>query len=149
MLSQLAVEIDLDSFLYLSRGEAKDPSSKARQYILANAFEAVIGSIYLDQGYDIANEFVSKLLLPRLDEIVTLRLDIDPKSRFQEIAQEQWKTTPHYQVLEEAGPDHAKRFKIGVYLGNRLVAEGQGESKQEAQVDAAQNALASIDKTDN
>ncbi len=141
MLAQIAGDIKLNDLLYLSRGEAKDASGKARQYILANAFEALIGAIYLDQGYKVAETFLNTYLIPRLPEIIEKRLDIDPKSRFQEIAQEKVKTTPHYEVLEESGPDHAKWFKMGLYIGKELVVTGEGESKQEAQVDAAQKGL--------
>lgn len=141
MLAQIASDIDINDFLFLSRGEAKDASGKARQYILANAFEALIGAIYLDQGYKVAEQFLQTHLIPKLPEIIEKRLDIDPKSRFQEIAQDKMKTTPHYEVLEETGPDHAKWFKIGLYIGKELVTTGEGESKQEAQVNAAQNGL--------
>ncbi|MEK7102853.1 MAG: ribonuclease III [Patescibacteria group bacterium] len=141
MLAQIAGDIKLNDLLYLSRGEAKDASGKARQYILANAFEALIGAIYLDQGYAVVATFLNTYLIPRLPEIIEKRLDVDPKSRFQEIAQEKTKTTPHYEVLEETGPDHAKWFKMGLYIGKELVVTGEGESKQEAQVDAAQKGL--------
>lgn len=141
MLAQIAGEIQLNNLLYLSRGEAKDASGKARQYILANAFEALIGAIYLDQGYGTTETFLKSYLIPRLPEIIEKRLDVDPKSRFQEIAQDKTKTTPHYEVLEETGPDHAKWFKMGLYIGKELVVTGEGESKQEAQVDAAQKGL--------
>lgn len=141
MLSEVARDLKLEDFLYLSRGEAKDSQSKARQFILANALEAVIGAIYLDQGYEAAQIFIKRILLSKLDYIVEHRLFIDPKSRFQEIVQEKFTVTPVYQVLEETGPDHAKWFKVGVYLGDELVATGEGSSKQEAQVEAAENAL--------
>lgn len=144
MLAQLATELDLDSLLYLSRGESKDASSKARGYILANAFEALIGAVYLDQGYAAADAFIAKQLFPKLAGILQDRLDVDPKSRFQELAQEQHKVTPHYQVLEESGPDHAKVFKIAVMLGTKTIATGEGQSKQEAQVDAAKRALETL-----
>ncbi|MDP2656549.1 MAG: ribonuclease III [bacterium] len=141
MLAQIAGDIDINDCLYLSRGEAKDATGKARQYILANAFESLIGAIYLDQGYKSTEKFLHTYLIPRLPEIIEKHLDVDPKSRFQEIAQEQTKITPHYDVLEETGPDHAKWFKMGLYIGKDLVATGEGESKQEAQVDAARNGL--------
>jgi ribonuclease-3 len=141
MLSELAVELDLDDYLFLSRGEAKDKNSKARQSILADAFEAVIGAIYLDQGFKVAKEMIEKKLLARLPEIIKNQLYLDPKSKFQEIAQERSSITPTYKVLEESGPDHNKHFKVGVYLGKDFVAYGEGTSKQEAQLDAAQNAL--------
>ncbi|MDO8571465.1 MAG: ribonuclease III [bacterium] len=141
MLASIAQELDIEPLLYLSRGEAKDVGSKGRQYILTNALEALIGAIYIDQGYTVAEKFIHTYVIPRLAGIFEYRLDVDPKSHFQEIAQEHARVTPHYDVLEEKGPDHAKWFKVGVFLGKELVATGEGTSKQEAQVQAAQNAL--------
>ncbi len=142
MLSELAAEINVEEYLYLSKGEAKEKGSKARQYILANAFESVIGAIYLDQGIEVAGDFIHRVVLPKLPYILEHGLYLDPKSRFQEASQDKFGVTPNYKVLDEHGPDHAKLFKIGIYLGNELVATGEGSSKQEAQVSAAQNALA-------
>jgi ribonuclease-3 len=142
MLSEVAREIELDKYLYLSKGEAKESAdSKARQYILANAFEAVAGAIYLDQGYVVARDFIKKFLIAKLPYILKHELYLDPKSKFQEVAQEKFGVTPAYKVLEEVGPDHAKRFKVGVYLEKELVATGEGLSKQEAQVEAALSGL--------
>lgn len=141
MLSKIAQELELEEFLLLSRGEARDKGSKARQFILANAFEAVIGAIYLDGGYDTCKKFIEKCLLPQLPHILKHKLYQDPKSRFQEVAQEVVGVTPNYRVLEESGPDHAKTFIVGVFLGSELVAKGEGTSKQEAQVEAAAKAL--------
>lgn len=140
-LSVLAQQLGVEPYLYLSRGEEKDANSKARRYILANAMEAIIGAIYLDSGWDASKEFITKHILSQLEGILEKRLYVDPKSRFQEAAQSQLAVTPSYKVLEESGPDHNKVFKIGVYLGKELVAEGEGSSKQEAQISAAQNAL--------
>ncbi len=125
----------------LSKGESKDSASKARQYILADAFEAIIGAIYLDQGMKASKKFIEKKLLSKLAYILEHKLYLDPKSRFQEAAQEKHGVTPSYRVLEESGPDHAKHFVIGVYLGDELVAKGEGMSKQEAQVAAAERAI--------
>lgn len=141
ILSQLARELALDEYLYLSKGEGKDSESKARQYILANAFEALIGAIHLDRGYDEAKQFIHSIVLVQLPNILEQHLDVDPKSRFQELAQEKMKITPRYDVLKMEGPDHAKWFTVGVYLGADLVATGEGSSKQEAQVEAAKQAL--------
>ena len=141
-LSALAQSLGVEPYLYLSRGEEKDVNSKARRYILANAMEAIIGASYLDFGWDEAKVFVTDHVLSQLQGILDSRSYADPKSLFQEAAQSKMATTPSYKVLEESGPDHAKIFKIGVYLGKELVAEGQGSSKQEAQVDAARQALA-------
>ncbi len=140
-LAVIAREIQIEEYLYLSHGEAKDSQSKARQYILANAFEALIGAIYLDQGYDAAKKFIDRFVLVKLPYILEHSLHLDPKSRFQEAAQEFAGVTPTYRVLEEQGPDHAKQFKVGIYLGDELVAYGTGTSKQEAQIAAAQAAL--------
>ena len=137
MLARVAEEINLEKYLYLSKGEAKDKNSKARQYIIANAVEALIGGIYLDQGIKKASEFVHKYMLSKLDDILENKLYLDPKSKFQELSQEKEKITPHYRVLGESGPDHDKIFEVGLYLEEELVAKGQGSSKQEAQVDAA------------
>jgi ribonuclease-3 len=140
-LSDLASSLGVEPYLYLSRGEEKDVNSKARRYILANAMEAIIGAIYLDFGWDQAREFITERVLSQLDGILASRSYADPKSLFQEAAQSKMATTPNYKVLEESGPDHNKIFKIGVYLGKELIAEGHGSSKQEAQVDAAKQAL--------
>ncbi len=141
MLAKLAGKLTLGEYLYLSRGEAKDKDSKARNYILANTIEAVIGAVYLDRGLKIAKEFVIKILTPELPHILSNQLYLDPKSKFQEIAQEKLKVTPTYKVLSESGPDHNKKFQVGVYLNENLVASGSGSSKQEAQVKAAELAL--------
>jgi ribonuclease-3 len=141
MLAQVATELDIEEALHMSKGEEKDANSKARQYILANAMESVIGAIYLDQGYEVARDFILRVIVKHLNEILEKQLHKDPKSRFQEVAQEVVGITPTYKVLAESGPDHAKEFKIGLYLGKELVAQGEGSSKQEAQVDAAQKGL--------
>ena len=141
MLSVIAEETKLEDFLYLSRGEAKDTNSKARQYILANAVEAVIGAIYLDQGIATAKKFIKARIISKLDDILEKKLYVDPKSKFQEKAQEVYSITPHYKVLSETGPDHAKVFEVGLYLGDELIAKGVGSSKQEAQIQAAANGV--------
>lgn len=141
-LSDIAQSLGVDSFIYLSRGEAKDANSKARASILANAFEAIIGALYQDQGFDACREFVGRFVLPRLPYIIENKLYIDPKSRLQELSQEQRGITPTYRVLEEWGPDHNKNFRIAVFLDKEEVAVGEGASKQEAQVKAAEAALA-------
>ncbi|MFA6171487.1 MAG: ribonuclease III [Patescibacteria group bacterium] len=141
MLADISGELQIEDFLYLSRGEAKDKNTKARRYILANAVEALIGAIYLDQGTKVTEKFIKKRILSKLDHILENELYLDPKSRFQEKAQELYGITPHYKVLGESGPDHAKIFEIGLYLGEELVAKGKGSSKQEAQVEAARKGL--------
>jgi len=137
MLALVASEIKLENYLYLSKGESKDKDSKARQYIIANAVEALIGGIYLDQGIESATQFVHRYMISKLENILENQLYLDPKSKFQELAQEKMKTTPHYRVLSEIGPDHEKTFEVGLFLGDDLVSKGVGTSKQEAQVDAA------------
>lgn len=140
MLSEVAVEIGINDFLLLSRGEAKDVG-RARHYILANTFEALIGAIYLDQGYRSAEDFIHRVLTPHLEEVLSKKLYKDPKSLFQEQAQERVGITPNYEVQREWGPDHDKHFVVGVFLEKELVAEGEGPSKQIAQEEAARNGL--------
>lgn len=140
MLATISQDLGFNEFLLLSRGEEKE-MGKARQYILANTFESFIGAVYLDQGYRTCQEFIEKYLLVKLPEIIKKGLYKDVKSRFQEEAQERAKLTPVYKVLEEWGPDHAKHFIVGVFLGEELVAKGEGSSKQEGEEDAAREAL--------
>ncbi|MBI4225327.1 MAG: ribonuclease III [Candidatus Sungbacteria bacterium] len=140
MLAEVAGDIELNAFMLLSRGEAKDVG-RARQYILANAMEALIGAIYLDQGYGVVKDFLMRFVMPRLSEVLEKKLYKDPKSLFQEEAQERVGITPTYEVLREWGPDHDKHFVVGVYLGEELVAEGEGASKQTGQEEAARLGL--------
>ena len=140
-LSAIAGSIGMDDYLLLSRGEAKD-KGRARQMLLANALEALVGAIYLDQGYEAAQVFLEKRLFPKIDEIVQKGLWQDSKSSLQENAQETEGVTPSYKVMREWGPDHDKHFTVGVYIKERLVAEGEGKSKQEAEQAAAHKALA-------
>lgn len=137
MLYQVASDIGIEKFIMLSKGEAKDTNSKARQYILSNSIEALIGAIYLDQGIDLAKKFVMSKIISNLDSIIKSKSYLDPKSRFQESSQEIVGITPVYRVLKEEGPDHDKQFTVGLFLEEELVAIGSGKSKQEAQVDAA------------
>src|SRR3989344_1484917 len=139
-LSEVASEIGMNDYLLLSRGEAKD-TGRARGILLANAIEALIGAIYLDQGYEAAEMFIEKFLFPKMDEIMKKKLWRDPKSTLQEKAQEAEGATPHYAVVRETGPDHDKQFIVGVYVKDMLLAQGSGKSKQEAEEDAARNAL--------
>ena len=139
-ISDAATTWGMNDYLLLSKGEAKD-TGRARQYILANTFEAVIGSIFLDQGYDASKVFIGKSLFASLDEIVGQRLWQDAKSKFQEEAQERLGITPNYEVIKETGPDHDKNFEVGVYTGSDLIASGVGRSKQDAEQAAAEAAL--------
>lgn len=140
IISEVATSIGMNDYLLLSKGEAKD-SGKARQYILANTYEAYVGAVYLDQGYDEVDKFIHQTLLPKTDEIVSKKLWRDAKSLVQEKAQEFVNVTPAYKVLSENGPDHDKHFTVGIYFGVSLIAEGKGKSKQEAEQKAAEAAL--------
>lgn len=141
-LIKVAEHLGLNDFILLSKGEAKD-TGRARSVILANAVEAVIGAIYIDQGYNSAANFISGHVLEVIDieEIVKKKSWIDAKSRFQEMAQEKQGTTPSYKTLNETGPDHDKKFTLGVFLKDIQVASGSGQSKQEAEQQAAEKAL--------
>lgn len=139
-LAESAKLLGLNDMLLLSKGEAKD-TGRARDIILANAFEAVLGAIYLDQGYDAAEAFVARTLYPKIDSIIENKAYQDAKSRFQEAAQEKRSVTPTYRTLSEDGPDHDRVFTVGVFLGNEEMARGAGKSKQEAEQAAALTAL--------
>ncbi len=139
-LSEVASKIGMNEYLLLSKGEAKD-TGRARGILLANAIEALIGAIYLDQGYDASKAFIEKNLFPKIEEIINKKLWRDPKSTLQEKVQEVEGSTPHYSVIRETGPDHDKQFIVGVYMKENLLAQGAGKSKQEAEQDAARNAL--------
>ena len=139
-LAASAEVLGVNEFLLMSKGEAKD-IGRARQYILANSFESLIGAIYLDQKYDAAKRFIGNRLFAKTDEIVAKRLWQDAKSRFQELAQEHASVTPTYETLSQDGPDHDRVFTVGVFLRKQLVAEGKGRSKQEAEQQAAEKAI--------
>ncbi|MFA5947762.1 MAG: ribonuclease III [Candidatus Gracilibacteria bacterium] len=140
---QLAVvsrELDLGKYLNLSNGEEKS-LGREKGYILANTLEALIGAIYISNGYIQAEKFIEKFILTALDEIVEKGLYIDSKSQFQEACQDKGGITPHYEVLEESGPDHEKNFVVGAYIDKLMIAKGEGKSKQKAEQSAAENAL--------
>jgi len=139
-LSDLAMKMGLGDYLLLSRGESKD-TGRARQWILANTFEAIVGAMFLDQGYAVTQKFIERILLPMTDDIVTNKHWLDAKSHFQEKAQEIASITPSYKTVSEIGPDHDKKFIVGVYLGSEKVAEGEGQSKQDAEQKAAEAGL--------
>ncbi len=139
-LSDAASKIDMNDFLLLSKGEAKD-IGKARQIILANTIEALIGAIFLDQGYETAKYFISNNIFMLVEKIVEDKSWLDAKSEFQEKAQDNEGITPSYKTLKEEGPDHDKKFTVGVYLEEKKIAEGEGKSKQEAEQLAAKAAL--------
>ena len=139
-LAESSSSLGLNDFLLMSKGEAKD-TGRARQYILANAFEAVIGALYVDQGYEAPKEFIASHLFGKTDRIVENRLWQDAKSRFQEVAQEHVSVTPTYELMNQEGPDHDRVFTIGVFLRKEKVAEGRGQSKLEAEQQAAEKAI--------
>jgi len=141
-ISDVSKSLGFEDYLFLSRGESKS-TGRARQLILANCFEAVIGAIYLDKGYEESKKFIEKNLLILLPEIIKKKLYVDPKSALQELAQSKESITPRYEVLEESGPDHKRIFTMGVFLKDRKIGEGEGASKQLAQQEAAQDALKS------
>lgn len=143
-LSAVAEELGLEPYIRLSRGE-RNGSRRARWQILANTMEALIGAIYLDRGYEAAQEFVTRTIIATLPAILDEGSWQDAKTKYQEMIQEQESETPTYHVLEESGPDHDKRFEVGVYVGDELRGQGTGSSKQSAQQEAASDALARLE----
>lgn len=139
-LAETAQALGINDFLLLSKGEAKD-TGRARDVILADAFEAIIGAVYLDQGFEVAEAFIARNLYTKIDEVIAKRSYQDAKSRFQEAAQEKRGVTPSYETLSEVGPDHDKRFTVGVFISAEEIAKGEGKSKQEAEQAAAQAGL--------
>ena len=139
-LSEVGEKLGMDEYLLLSKGETKD-RGRARQFIIANTFEALVGAIFLDQGYEAADRFIGNNLFSRTEDIVNKKLWLDAKSHFQERAQEEDGATPVYKTMYEVGPDHDKHFTVAVFLDSEKVAEGEGKSKQEAEQAAAQNGL--------
>lgn len=139
-LGGIAKELHFNDMLKLSKGEAKDVT-RARSSILADAYEAFTGALYLDQGYLAAKDFITRSLLGKTDEIIRKGLYKDAKSFVQEKSQEHFGVTPSYRVLKEEGPDHDKIFSVGIFFSDDMIAEGEGKSKQEAETKAAKNAL--------
>lgn len=140
MIGTVAQELNLGTHLYLSRGESRD-TGKAREVILANAMEAVIGAVYLDRGYDATKQVIAAWVLKHLDEVLEKGLYRDPKSTLQELVQEKHRVTPTYRILKQHGPDHQKIFSVGVFIRDEQIAIGNGTSKQEAETNAAEQAL--------
>jgi ribonuclease-3 len=141
-LADTAQELNLGKFLYLSKGE-EGTGGRTRPYILANTFEALLGAIYLDQGFTCARDFLIRVLLPKISIIIEQRLDIDNKSKLQEMSQELFGVTPNYELISAKGPDHAKEFTMSVHIGENVFGEGKGKNKQEAEENAASNAISS------
>ncbi len=139
-ISDVAKELGMNDYLLLSKGEAKD-TGRARRFILADAFEALLGAMYIDQGYEQVQKFLNLHLFPKIDEIISKRLWQDPKSRLQELAQDKLGITPRYEIVKEEGPDHDKKFVSAVLFDKEQVATGEGRSKQEAEQEAAKTAI--------
>lgn len=144
-LAKTAQQIDLGKYIYMSKGE-KLTGGEERPYILANTFEALLGAIYLDQGFSTAKKFIERVLIPKIENIVDNRLDIDSKSRLQETAQAKLGITPTYKLIEATGPDHNKNFVMSVIIGKHVFGTGEGGNKQEAEENAAEDALKNWDK---
>lgn len=140
ILSEIARRIGLEKHLLMSRGEAKD-TGRARQVILANTIEALIGALYLDLGYEACRTFITKEILTELPQIITGGTYMDPKSKLQEIVQEKYGVTPTYGVISESGPDHDKVFVVACFMGDKELGRGEGPSKQEGEISAAENSL--------
>ena len=145
MMARIGYDMELENSILLSRGEAKDVG-RAREVIVANALEAVIGALYLDGGYEKAKTFIDAFILARLAEVIRQGRYRDAKSQMQEQVQEKMKVTPSYRVLKEEGPDHAKMFTVGVFFGETLIATGAGMSKQDGEVEAAKAALKLLER---
>lgn len=143
-LAEEALRLDLGEFIYMSNGEERTGGRK-RPYILANTFEAILGAMYLDGGYALCDDFINRELIPKIEHIVENRLDIDAKSKLQEIAQELIRSTPTYELVEASGPDHSKTFTMAVYIDNMQFGTGKGRSKQDAEQKAARYALQNWD----
>ncbi len=144
MLSEIAARLNFEKFLLMSRGEAKD-TGRARQVILANAIEAFIGALYMDLGYEATQQFIVKEILVELPQIISGGTYMDPKSKLQELVQEKHGITPTYGVVSESGPDHDKVFVVAAYMKDKEIGRGEGPSKQEGEVSAAEHALKTIE----
>ncbi|MFH0776965.1 MAG: ribonuclease III [Patescibacteria group bacterium] len=142
-LAEISRELEFGKHLKLSKGEARSGGAE-KPYLLANVFEAVLGAVYLDGGFEKAKTIVHKFLLPKLPKIIEQNLQVDAKSEFQELAQARLSITPEYKVLSESGPDHAKIFEMGAFVGKDLFGRGKGGSKQDAEQAAAAEALKKI-----
>ena len=142
-LAYTARSLEYGQHLLMSHGE-EATGGREKDYLLANTYEAVLGAIYLDQGYEACKEFVYRTLIPKVETIVEQRLDIDAKTKFQELAQEIFKLTPNYDLVSESGPDHDKIFEMAVKVGDKTYGIGKGSTKQKAEESAAQKALEEI-----
>ncbi len=143
-LGEISKNLEIGKYMLMSKGEEMT-GGREKEYLLANVFEALLGAIYLDKGYDKATEFVTKHVIPKIDHIVKYRLDIDAKTKLQEYSQRIHKNTPSYKVIKEEGPDHSKIFTVVVKIKKEIVGTGSGKNKQKAEEQAAENALEDID----
>lgn len=139
-LAATAENLQIGDYIYMSKGE-ENTGGRHRPYILANTFESLLGAIYLDQGLDVVKKFLYEVLIPKIETIVEHRLDIDSKSKLQEISQERTGLTPSYHLISALGPDHAKEFVMCVKIGDFNFGEGKGRNKQEAEEQAANHAI--------
>lgn len=139
-LANAAEKLNMNACLLLSKGESKD-TGRARHGLLANAFEAIVGALYLDQGYAAAEAFIKKTILSQAEAVIQSGAWKDAKSAFQEVAQARFGATPRYEIVSSTGPDHDKHFVVGLFVGDKEVARGEGASKQAAEQSAAQTAL--------
>jgi ribonuclease-3 len=144
-LAEASRELNFGKYLRLAKGE-EESGGRDKDYILANTFEAILGAIYIDQGYQECKDLVTKILISKIDHIVEHRLDIDGKTKIQEMAQAKLGKTPTYVVLQETGPDHDKEFIVGVKIGKKILGKGKGTSKQRAEEAAAQKAIEYLEK---
>ena len=144
-LAQFATDLNLGDFLFLGRGEAES-GGRERLAILCDAFEAVIGALYLDQGIEAARAFVGQMVEPALQEVLDSDTDKDAKSRLQELAQSYYRLTPTYRTIKEEGPDHAKEFTVEALIGQKSYGRGSGLSKQTAAQAAAEQALKVLER---
>ena len=144
-LAEESRKLGIGEHLQMSKGE-KDSGGKDKDYLLANAYEAVLGAIYLDSGMESCIQFVTRTLVPKIDYIVENNLFIDPKTQAQEIIQSRYKTTPTYEIVKEEGPDHDKKFTVALLINKKEKAQGQGTSKQKAEESAALTAIEIIEK---
>ncbi len=139
-LAEEAKRLNLGKFILMSKGEDMS-GGRTRLYILANTVESIIGAVYLSLGYDAAKVFITENILYKLDDIINNKKEVDSKTRLQEISQEENKVTPTYDLVRAYGPDHDKVFEMSVSLGDKVIATGSGKSKQEAEQNAAKEAL--------
>ena len=144
-LAEESRKLDIGQYLKMSKGE-EDSGGKEKEYLLANLYEAILGAIYLEHGYDMCKEFVTRTLLNKVEKIVAEGLFVDPKTKIQELMQSKFKITPTYEIIGEDGPDHDKVFTVALLKGDKKLAVGHGHSKQKAEEDAAKNAIDKIEK---